>query len=446
MGKLMVGASKVCISPTPDMFPIEGRWSPMPQEGIYFDLYARGLAVSDGETKVLFLTLETGMLGDEFKKQVSDQYGLPVENIMVISTHNHGGPNSPAMDPIVRKGAEDAARIAFETMRPARMGYDEGKSYINVNRDQEVEEDGLWAHGEAYDKPSDKTAALLRFDDEVGKTIAVLMNFACHATLSLGAVDSDGKAKVCADFPGFACDFLEKRYGNGAVVLWTSGAAGNQSPIGLYRNLEHYLGNENNTQQPTPDGWTYHYTQYMGERHAVECNKTLRNIVCDQSDVVVKAAQCDALFDGQDGIHPERHFLVTAFVAQNTVVPLKFMAPDLLDGNKIKDRAAFLCDPVPNGKKIPCLTQMFRIGDVYILSAAAELYNEIATYCIENASVEHLFVITNTAGHDGVKTGYVQSDNAAKDKSYQHFAQVHPGNCNDIMLGAMNELLKKVNE
>jgi neutral ceramidase len=58
-----------------------------------------------------------------------------------------------------------------------------------------------------------------------GKPIAVYYNYAVHAVL-LGQLD-----RISADLPGAASAYIEESMGDGAIALWSEGAAGDQNPI-----------------------------------------------------------------------------------------------------------------------------------------------------------------------------------------------------------------------
>ena len=129
-------------------------------------------------------------------------------------------------------GLEQAARQAHDKMQPAKIGYGEGKLYLNVNRDAINEKTRLWSQEPNLDYPSDKTLAVIKIESLSGQLIAVYMNYAMHAnSLFLNGM-------VSGDFPGEAERYLERTYDK-AVAIWTSGAAGDQNP--LYWRADHVV-------------------------------------------------------------------------------------------------------------------------------------------------------------------------------------------------------------
>jgi len=70
---------------------------------------------------------------------------------------------------------------------------------------------------------NDQEVIVLRVDDLVGKPIAVLFNYGCHAT-----VMGDANLMISADFPGAARHTLESLYPE-TVFMFCNGAAGDVS-------------------------------------------------------------------------------------------------------------------------------------------------------------------------------------------------------------------------
>ncbi|MGN0998819.1 MAG: hypothetical protein ACI4PO_04635 [Faecousia sp.] len=452
MRKLQVGAAKRCINPTADMFPFPPFWGTS-LEGIYADMFVKALVIDNGACRLLMIVYDCGNADYEFRREISEKHGIPIDNILCVSIHNHGCPmlghgrNSgvaeaddprPRYQALIRREALQAVEDAIVKLRPAYFGYGEGKSYINVNRDLQLE-DGSWAQAPNYEAPSDKTLAVMKFVDENGKLIAAVLNHCTHANTTFLGRDKDGKSKTCGDFPGFTCDFLEKRYGNDAVVFWTSGAAGNQNAIQCFRGDPHYTGEED-INYPAPCGLTYLYAQWLGERHAVDADRVLRGIDCRMGNGIIRTASTTVAFDGASMPEGINHRLVT-LKAQNSPRIMALQFPEYVRNGKIVD--VELPEPVPNGEKIPCDMQLFILGDVAIVTACAELYNEIGTLLKEKSPYRKTFVITNTSGRNP-SAGYIQDDASANHRTFQHFGRVLSGNCNEIVANGMEQMFGQV--
>ena len=201
---LKVGAAKRCISPTADMLPIPnmvGQFEAI-REGE--DLMVRAIVVDNGERLFLFEGWElSGVPCDQrIRKLLEEKFDIHQENMFLSGNHNHSSPfvndhSIPtASDHDDRVNSEIQAHVdqftelvvaqsvavvedALKTMRPAKYGYGEGKSFINVNRDQlfdEGFETPYWMQGSNYEGCSDKTLSVLKFVDENDKLIAAVLN------------------------------------------------------------------------------------------------------------------------------------------------------------------------------------------------------------------------------------------------------------------------------
>ena len=125
-----------------------------------------------------------------------------------------------ALDEKIFESARQAkARLA------ARVGYGTGVSYININRNIIDPKTRRWWEGPNYEGPSDKTVAVMTFEDLRGQPIAVYYNYAMHAVM-LGQLD-----KVSGDVPGAASKYIEEAFDDKIVAVWSTGAAGDQNPI-----------------------------------------------------------------------------------------------------------------------------------------------------------------------------------------------------------------------
>jgi neutral ceramidase len=101
---------------------------------------------------------------------------------------------------------------ADKELKPARVGVAIESVSLNRNR-----------HTKREPKATDPMLAVLRFDDQAGKPIAVLVNFAAHPVMT------DAKLlKYSADYPGFLKHKVEAELSTKCVFM--QGAAGDLSP------------------------------------------------------------------------------------------------------------------------------------------------------------------------------------------------------------------------
>jgi hypothetical protein len=94
-----------------------------------------------------------------------------------------------------------------------------------VNRNIIDPETRRWWEGPNYEGPSDKTVAVIQFENLDGEPIAVYYNYAMHA-VAVGQLDM-----VSGDAPGTTSKYIEDSFDDSVVALWSEGAAGDQNPI-----------------------------------------------------------------------------------------------------------------------------------------------------------------------------------------------------------------------
>ena len=89
------GVAKVDISPI--KLPVISSGSFLTRSGsvIHDRLFARGLALDDGTTRLVFVVADTLFvprdLCDEVKEAASKKTGVPIKNMMISATHTHSG-------------------------------------------------------------------------------------------------------------------------------------------------------------------------------------------------------------------------------------------------------------------------------------------------------------------------------------------------------------------
>jgi neutral ceramidase len=207
------GAAKLDITPA----------LPKGSEGILDHIYARAIVIDNGETKAALVSADTGMLGEQVWKTVSQriekELGIPAQNIIMSPTHTHSA-SGGSVDQIF-----NVIKSANDRLQPARIGYGTGVSYINIQRNMIDRKTNKWWEGANYDGPSDKTVAVIKVESIKGDPIAVYFNYACHAVVT-GNTDM-----LSGDYPGEAEKYIEDSFDNKTVALFSAGAQGDQNPI-----------------------------------------------------------------------------------------------------------------------------------------------------------------------------------------------------------------------
>ncbi|MBR2668904.1 MAG: hypothetical protein IKE36_03800 [Solobacterium sp.] len=454
--QLLVGAAKLCINPAPELFPFELSFSGDQYTGVKEgqDIHVRAITVDNGEKKVIFLGFELGGVPDpkRLQKLLKEKYGYEKDEIFATATHNHSAVRAISQDPgpiPMPQDTSESAKIytefmfeqidkvteaALANMRPAKFGYGEDKSYINVNRDQHFD-DGYWMQGQNFEGCSDKTVAAVKFVGEDGNVIAAIVNYACHSVTNFCAKDVDGSCKISCDFPGIASGWLENHFGNDAVVLWQSGAAGNQNPIMAYATHRYDVnGTVYGDNTMSIPGSTYKTCVVIGEQHAVDCLRALKKADANKSWASIKTLGSVLQLPGQEfpeGINRAQHRLMV----DNIRLENLGWAPG-------KPLVKHLATMIPVDETVPLRTQLMIVGDVAFYGMNCELYNEIGVLCKEASPYRHTIVATHTDS----SIGYVLDDDSKGHKVFQSFGRVREGESNGIIVKGMLELFDQAVE
>jgi hypothetical protein len=235
VGALSAGASRVDLTPAVNALPV-------PYASVRDHLFVRALVLDNHVTRAALVGVDLIVIDEplwrEVSQKIAQELHCPVENIVMSATHSHSSPypedGKQPSDPNyatfrnhLKEGILTAIREAKSKMQPARMGFDTGASYFNVNRDAIHPQTRLWYQGPNLDGPSDKTVAVLKFETPSGEPIAVCVNYAMHA------IDYYEMGILTADFPGVTSRFIERAYDDKVVAIWSSGAAGDENPLYL---------------------------------------------------------------------------------------------------------------------------------------------------------------------------------------------------------------------
>lgn len=112
---------------------------------------------------------------------------------------------------------------ARASVRPAAIAYARGRCPMAANRDFWDELGGQFVCGFNPDGPADDTVLVGRASDEAGKTVATVVNYACHPTTLAWQ-----NALISPDFPGAMREVVERD--TGAPCMFLQGASGDLGP------------------------------------------------------------------------------------------------------------------------------------------------------------------------------------------------------------------------
>jgi neutral ceramidase len=238
--ELLAGAAKVSITPDPKAMPyvLGGYIGPERQNnkatGVHDTCYARALALSDGQSKCVLVSLDLCFMPANVKSAVMQRLaatGLPASAVFLSATHTHSAPDPlllhngntdsagalPAFDPkLLDWFADRIAQAIAEAngrLRPARIGCGQMQG-VGLNRNRRGE------------NLTDDEMSALRVNDADGKPLAAVFVYAAHPTC-YGA----DMLQVSGDWSGEFERQMEEAL-PGAVVLFLNGAEGDASVNG----------------------------------------------------------------------------------------------------------------------------------------------------------------------------------------------------------------------
>ncbi len=241
---LKCGASEVKITPDLGM-GIPGYFDDRRADGIKDDLYAKALAMeADGSCAVVIVCDTINLTRQDvlrIRKKIADQTGLCPDVITVSATHTHtGGPSwsgfesrrEPEYINRLVAGAAEAGISAYQSMRPAKLGFGIGElTGISFIRRFFMKDGSVRTNPSSKDPNvvkeegvPDDTLTVVRVEDTEGRLIAVVTNFGVH-------LDTVGGAQICADYPGVLSEHIKKTYGTHVVSLFLTGPCGNTNHI-----------------------------------------------------------------------------------------------------------------------------------------------------------------------------------------------------------------------
>jgi hypothetical protein len=200
-----------------------------PSEGTLDELAARALVIYAGDTRVTWVAVDLIAVTQDFTRRVGERLtanGIRAGTLIVSASHTHSGPGGFLAAPVFAVSATDreapAVRDAIldaivEAVRRAGAGARDAR--LAVGRAEAPP--GL-ARGRMASDP-DPTVIVLMFRTVQSEPIAVVWNYAIHATM-LGP----GNRKLSGDVTGAVSRGLEASLG--VPALYVNGAVGDVSP------------------------------------------------------------------------------------------------------------------------------------------------------------------------------------------------------------------------
>ena len=245
MSKLKAGFARVNINPMMGIY-VPGYYIQRFADGILDDLEVNVLAIEFNDTKVLLINVDNigmgqGLLAD-YRKMVSENVGIPMEHILISTTHTHTGARAMknSQDEFIKSYTEflgtkivQAAEASVSDLKETKIGYGKGTAPNVAFIRRYVMRDGSIKTNPGVNNPDivspvgnvDESVNIIRFDREGADTI-VFVNFANHP-------DTVGGTKISADWPGLLRKKVEKIL-DGTKCIFFNGAQGDVNHVNVH--------------------------------------------------------------------------------------------------------------------------------------------------------------------------------------------------------------------
>src|SRR6185437_8504894 len=212
--------------------------------GIHRPLTATVLAIrsaADTGDRVVLVSLDHCILDEpelsNIRKAVVALTSFLDKEIHIALTHTHGAglmmrnrqslPGGERIGPYLDELANKVAALAREAenaIRPASIVYGTGRCDLATHRDFFDEQRGQYVCGFNPNDPADDTLLVGRISDDKGRTMATIINYACHPTTLAWE-----NTLVSPDYVGALREVVETATG-GAPCVFFQGASAELGP------------------------------------------------------------------------------------------------------------------------------------------------------------------------------------------------------------------------
>lgn len=239
-------AAAVKVEITPESPQMLRGYSPRMSTQVRDPLYHRIVALAKDDAKFVFIASDLCSLSPAYADRVTGalatELGLPAENVWWSVTHTHSSPYvgtpgvpgvlmpnrfqfrvDPAYTEFVERRLTEGVREAMAKLEAAKLSIGRGYAEANINR-RARDVGGEVRLGMNPAGAVDRRIGLLRVDKADGAPLALLANYAMHATV-LGGTST----LVSADAPGAVSTYVEEK--TRVPMLYLNGAAGNLAPL-----------------------------------------------------------------------------------------------------------------------------------------------------------------------------------------------------------------------
>ena len=404
--KLQAGTAIVDI--TPEEWPLapRGSFTPRPVDSAHDPLTVRCLALGDGGTTIVMGVVDSCMVHreqlDPAKQAASEKTGIPVENMMISSTHTHsapfanaqfGTPQELAYQKKLIAGITEAIVQAAKNQQPAKAGwssYDLPDEVFNRRWFLRAGTVPTNPFGEDTDivkmnpgtsnlinpaGPVDPEVSVLYVENAAGQPLSVFANYALHYVGNTGG-------QMSADYFGEFARLMPVRLGRTAdnfVAMLSNGTSGDINNIN-FRNRR-------------PRREPFEQIRFVATKTADAATRAIRRIDSEQTELELAMLQREITL---------KHRVPTAEQVERArnIVKADAEAEKKLPrlARAYAERTLRLAEE-PETTRV--LIQAIRIGDLAICSLPFEVLVEIGLELKEKSPASDTFVVELANGGYG---------------------------------------------
>jgi len=417
--QIKVGAVKINITPSKEELGPNSL-------GIHDSVYCRAIVIDNGVTRAALITVagnQNEMSWKASTERMQKELGIPVENVVLSSTHSHSVGRIPKLEEKIFL----AAKKAVTKLQPATISWGKGVSYINVKRDMIDPVKRTWWEGPNYDGPSDKSVYVITFKTPDDTPIAVYYNYAMHA-VGMGQYDM-----VSGDVPGATSRYIEDSYNNKVVAVWSEGACGDQNPIYFQQTFDlrdiriaDYAKRGEDISNSMPPGGvgldrSNPTVQRLMKEQELVCNAmgvmlgeevkhVMRGVDRPEDIIEIKADQKVLSFPGRKRTNQGRGGFEGTYV----------------DGDSVTIRVGILL-----------------LGNIALGTVNGEVYNQIATGFIKESPFARTMMVTIANG--SATTGYIPDDASFGQNVFEVLSsRLKPGYAERGIIDGILDLMEKL--
>lgn len=447
----MAGYGKVDITPEEYGVPMNGYGNQDTRlsTGLGSYIYAIALAITDveGNTAVMMAVDSCGVAAaicSDVRNWAKNEYGIPTENVIIASLHQHSSPESTAGNYQLQltRGLKEAITLALEDRAPAEMYFNwvqtEALSFVRrvwaKDGTHTTSHSGSLASGfDRYESEADKEMRLVKFTREEKEDI-IMVNFQGHPHMGTSSTETE----IHSDWPGVMRDAVAEELG--VNCLYFSGAGGNM-------NSNSYV-NEHNITQPKTD-----FRQH-GKRAA--------EYVIGAEDTYVKAETglivCKEQANTYDADHSLDYLLPQAVIindmkSRNGIDAAKELLKDYPELNS-HFQASAIVSKAKNGPTADSVMYVITCGELAFTGHPHETFDTNGkelregtvgnpNYAIED-QMSNPFTMTVVASIANGSLGYIPSAEGYKNGGYEPDTTKYGVGTGELMVGdylhALNDI------